>query len=252
MQAILVDDEPDGIRTLQKMLERHCPDIEVIATCSNAAMAAQKIAQLNIDVVFLDIQMPGKSGLDLLTELDTKDFEVIFVTAHNEYMLQALQYSAADYLLKPVDEDRLIEAVQLVKKRLESGKKDDHTKALLHNLVKAGNPAEMRLCLPTQKGFTILKLEDILYCEAERSYTIFHLSDNKTVIVSKPLIEYDQLLQDTSFFRVHKSFLVNLHHMKEYVRGEGGTAIMSNGAEIEVSRRKKEMFLVKVKDVFKY
>ncbi len=252
MQAILVDDEPDGIRTLQKMLERHCTDITVIATCSNAAMAAQKIAQLSPDVVFLDIQMPGKSGLDLLTELDAKDFEVIFVTAHNEYMLQALQYSAADYLLKPVDEDRLVEAVQLVKKRIGSGKKDEHTNALLHNLGKAGNPAEMRLCLPTQKGFTILKLEDILYCEAERSYTIFHLKENKTVIVSKPLLEYDQLLQDTSFFRVHKSFLVNLHHMKEYQRGEGGVVIMSNGAEIEVSRRKKEIFLMKVKEVFKY
>jgi two-component system LytT family response regulator len=252
MRAILVDDETDGIRTLQKMLERHCPDIEIVATCCNAGSAAQKIAELNIDVLFLDIQMPGKSGLDLLTEIDTKGFEVIFVTAHNEYMLQALQYSAADYLLKPVDEDRLIEAVQLVKKRLESGKKEDHGTALLHNLGKAGNPNEMRLCLPTQKGFTILKLEDILFCEAERSYTIFHLTDNKTVIISKPLIEYEQLLHDTTFFRVHKSFLVNLHHMKEYVRGDGGAVIMTNGAEIEVSRRKKEMFLLKIKDVFKY
>ena len=116
MKAILVDDEPDGIRTLQKMLELHCPHVNVAATCSNAAAAKQQIAELKPDVVFLDIQMPGKSGLDLLTELSEKEFEVIFVTAHNEYMLQALQYSAADYLLKPVDEDRLIEAVQRVRK----------------------------------------------------------------------------------------------------------------------------------------
>ena len=252
MQAILVDDEPDGIRTLQKMLELHCPQVQIVATCSNALTAKQKIAQLVPDVVFLDIQMPGKSGLDLLTELNVKDFEVIFVTAHNEYMLQALQYSAADYLLKPVDEDRLIEAVHRVEKKLAAGKQEEHTKALLHNLGKAGSPSEMRLCLPTLKGFSVLKLDDIIYCEAERSYTIFHLEGNKSVMVSKPLLEYDQILQETSFLRIHKSFLINLHHVKEYQRGEGGLVIMSNDAEIEVSRRKKEMFLMKVKEVFRY
>jgi two-component system LytT family response regulator len=252
MEAILVDDEADGIRTLQKMLEVHCPHVHIAATCQNAAVAKQKIMQLTPDVVFLDIQMPGKSGLDLLTELYAKDFEVIFVTAHNEYMLQALQYSAADYLLKPVDEDRLVEAVQRVQKKMEAGKSEEQSKALLLNLEKAGNPSEMRLCLPTLKGFIILKLEEIIYCEAERSYTIFHLDGNKTVTVSKPLLEYDQILQDTSFLRIHKSFLINLHHVKEYQRGEGGVVIMSNNAEIEVSRRKKEMFLLKIKEAFKY
>ncbi len=155
MNAILVDDEPDGIRTLKKMLELHCPDVNIVATCSNAVMAKQQIKELNPDVVFLDIQMPGKSGLDLLTEICEKEFEVIFVTAHNEYMLQALQYSAADYLLKPVDEDRLIDAVQRVEKRLTAGKKEERTKALLHNLAESGNPAAMRLCLLTLKGFIV-------------------------------------------------------------------------------------------------
>ncbi|HKH61949.1 MAG TPA: LytTR family DNA-binding domain-containing protein [Flavitalea sp.] len=252
MKAILVDDEPDGIRTLQKLLELHCPEVQVTATCSNALTAKQHILQTDPDVVFLDIQMPGESGLDLLTELAAKEFEVIFVTAHNEYMLQALQYSAADYLLKPVDEDRLIEAVQRVKTRLEAGKKADHRSALLHNLTKTGSPSEMRLCLPTLKGFIVLKLEDIIYCEAERSYTVFHLEGNRTVTVSKPLLEYDQILTDTSFLRIHKSFLINLHHVKEYYRGEGGTVIMTNNAEIEVSRRKKDQFLMKIKEVFRY
>ena len=251
MKAIIVDDEADGIRTLQKLLELHCPQVQVVATCSNPATAKQQIQLAEPDVVFLDIQMPGKTGLELLTELTVKDFEVIFVTAHNEYMLQALQYSAADYLLKPVDEDRLVEAVHRVEGRLESGKKDDHKNALLHNLAKAGNPSEMRLCLPTLKGFIILKLDEIIYCEAERSYTVFHLEANKTVTVSKPLLEYDLILQDTSFLRIHKSFLINLHHVKEYHRGEGGTVIMSNNAEIEVSRRKKDQFLMKVKEVFR-
>jgi len=252
MRAILVDDEPDGIRTLQKMLELHCPQVTIEGTSPNATVARQQIRDIQPDVIFLDIQMPGQSGLELLTELPSKNFEVIFVTAHNEYMLQALQYSAADYLLKPVDEDRLIEAVQRVEKRLETGKKEERTEALLHNLSKTGSPSEMRLCLPTLKGFIISKLENIIYCEAERSYTVFHLEGNKTVTVSKPLLDYDNLLQDTSFFRIHKSFLINLLHVKEYQRGEGGLVIMSDNAEIEVSRRKKDQFLLKIKGVFKY
>ena len=252
MKAILVDDEPDGIRTLKKMLELHCPRVEVVATCSNAIEAKHQIREMEPDVIFLDIQMPEKNGLELLSELPAKNFEVIFVTAHNEYMLQALQYSAADYLLKPVDEDRLVDAVQRVELRLESGKEEKNTEALLHNLSKTGSPAEMRLCLPTLKGFIVLKLEDIIYCEAERSYTIFHIDGNKTVTVSKPLLDYDNLLKDTSFLRIHKSFLINLLHVKEYQRGEGGLVIMSDNAEIEVSRRKKDQFLLKIKEVFRY
>jgi two-component system LytT family response regulator len=252
MKAILVDDEPDGIKTLQKLLERHCPSVTIAAACSNASVAKQQIETLKPDVVFLDIQMPGKSGIEMIGELREKKFEIIFVTAHNEYMLQALQYSAADYLLKPVDEDRLIEAVQRAEKRLQEGKKEELTETLLYNIGKAGQPSEMRLCLPTLKGFIILKLDDIIYCEAERSYTVFHLAEKKPVTVSKPLLEYENILDDTSFFRIHKSFLINLKHVKEYQRGEGGTVIMSNNAEIEVSRRKKEQFMLKIKEIYRH
>ncbi|MEP6713025.1 MAG: response regulator [Ferruginibacter sp.] len=252
MKAIIVDDEPDGISTLKKMLEINCPHVSIVATCANAATAKQKVQELGPHLVFLDIQMPGKSGLEMLTELSEKKFEVIFVTAHNEYMLQALQFSAADYLLKPVDEDRLIEAVQRVQKRLDSDKEAKQTETLLHNIRKAGSPAEMKLCLPTTKGFIIVKLEEIIYGEAERSYTIFHLNSKKNVTVSKPLADYDDMLKDTTFLRIHKSFLINLQHVTEYQRGEGGLVIMSNGTDIEVSRRKKEQFLSKIKEVFRY
>jgi two-component system LytT family response regulator len=252
MKAILVDDEPDGIRTLKKMLELNCPEVQIEATCSNATMAKQMLEEIRPDVLFLDVRMPGKSGLEMLSELTVADFEVIFVTAHNEYMLQALQFSAVDYLMKPVDEDRLVEAVQRVTKRLKHAKSSGQAETLLHNINKAGFPMEMRLCLPTQKGFTIVKLEEIVYCEAQRSYTIFRLTNSKTIMISKPLFDYERLLTDTSFLRIHKSFLINLFHVKEYKRGEGGTVIMSNGMEIEVSRRKKEQFLVKVKEFFKY
>lgn len=252
MKAILVDDEPDGIGTLQTMLEEHCPQVEIVACCTNAATALKQLEKLEPDVVFLDIQMPGISGLQMLMEVNVKNFEVIFVTAHNEYMLQALQYSAADYLLKPVDEDRLTDAVQRVQKRLQSEKKENRTETLLHNISKTGNPSEMCLCVPSLKGFIILKLEEIVYCKAERSYSLFYLEGNRTVTVSKPLADYDELLSDVFFFRVHKSFLINLRHVKEYQRGEGGLVIMSNNMEIEVSRRKKEQFLLKIKEVFRY
>lgn len=252
MKAILIDDEVDGLRTLQKMLEKHCPQVKVAGTATNASGGKQQIDQLKPDLVFLDIQMPGKTGLELLSDLDSRDFEVIFVTAFNEYVLQALQFSAVDYLLKPVDEDRLVEAVARAEKRIGEEKKGEQSDTLLHNLEKAGSPAEMRLCLPTLKGFIIVKLSEIIYCEAERSYTIFHLEGGKNLLVSKALIEYEVLLKDTTFFRVHKSFLINLLHVREYQRGEGGMVIMSDKAEIEISRRKKEAFLDQVKRVFKY
>jgi two-component system LytT family response regulator len=252
MKAIIVDDEPDGVRTLKKLLELNCPDVEIASTFSSAETAKSKLDELRPDLLFLDVRMPGKSGLDMLAEIGEHNFEVIFVTAHNEYLLQALQFSAVDYLMKPVDEDRLVESVERVKKRLQVETDQSQAEALLHNLSKAGSPMEMRLCLPTLKGFTIVKLEDIVYCEAQRSYTIFRLTGNKTIMISKPLFDYEQLLAGTIFLRVHKSFLINLLHIKEYLRGEGGTVIMSNGMEIEVSRRKKDLFLTKVKEYFKY
>ena len=134
MKAILVDDEPDGIKTLKKLLELNCPEVEIVASCGNALFARQKLEELKPDLVFLDIRMPGMSGLDLLAELPEKDFEVIFVTAHNEYLLQALQFSAVDYLMKPVDEDRLTEAVQRVNDRMKDKTASGQAEALLHTL----------------------------------------------------------------------------------------------------------------------
>lgn len=251
MKAVIVDDEIDGMHTLQKMLTQLCPQVNVVNGFSNAVTAAKEIIAAQPDLLFLDIQMPGKTGLELLAELPGRNFEVIFVTAYNEYMLQALQFSAVDYLLKPVDEDRLAEAVERAEQRLMKGWKENQPDALLYNIEKAGKPMEMRLCLPTFKGFLIVKLEEIIYCEAERSYTVFHLADGKTLTVSKPLLDYDNMLKNAGFFRVHKSFLINLVHVREYHRGEGGFVIMNNRAEIEVSRRKKELFLEQVKAVFK-
>jgi two-component system LytT family response regulator len=252
MRAIIVDDEPDGIITLNKMLSLSCKQVEVVALCADAEEGKLKIRELTPDLIFLDIQMPGKTGFELLAELDTDNMEVIFVTAHNQYMLQALQFSATDYLLKPIDEDRLIEAIRRVEKRQHGKGGSQNVEALLYNLQKAGSPKEMKLCIPTFKGFAILKLEDIILCEAEKNYTIIHLKDKKNIIVSRPLLEYENILEGTTFLRIHRTFLINLQHVTEYHRGEGGMIIMSNGEEVEISRRKKDTFLTRIKEIFRY
>ena len=252
LRVIVVDDEADGIATLSKLLRLNCPEAEIIATCNNAETAEQQIKALQPDVVFLDIQMPGKSGIEMLADMQERKFEIIFVTAHNEYMLQALQFSAADYLLKPVDEDRLVEAVNRVKDRVEQKDEPATIDVLLHNLQKSNRQQEMKLVVPTLKGFSVLKLEEIVVCEAEKNYTIFHLQNKKTITVSRTLLEYEKILHNTSFFRIHKTFMINLEHVVEYQRGEGGVVVMDNGMEVEVSRRKKEEFMNKIKEVFKY
>jgi two-component system LytT family response regulator len=154
MRAILVDDEPDGIRTLKKLLELNCPEVEIVATCSSAADAISKLEEAKPDLIFLDVRMPGGSGIDMLAELSEIDFEVIFVTAHDEYMLQALQFSAVDYLMKPVDEDRLKEAVQRVEERLKGKRNSRQGETLLHNINKVGYPLEMRLFIVKHKEAT--------------------------------------------------------------------------------------------------
>jgi len=252
MRAIIVDDEPDGIITLNKMLSLSCKQVEVVALCSDAEEGKLKIRELTPDLIFLDIQMPGKTGFELLAELDTDNMDVIFVTAHNQYMLQALQFSATDYLLKPIDEDRLTEAIRRVEKRQHGKGGSQNVEALLYNLQKAGSPKEMKLCIPTFKGFAILKLEDIILCEAEKNYTIIHLKDKKNIIVSRPLLEYENILEGTTFLRIHRTFLINLQHVTEYHRGEGGMIIMSNGEEVEISRRKKDIFLTRIREIFRY
>ena len=252
MRAIIVDDEPDGIITLNKMLSLSCKQVEVVALCADAEEAKLKIRELTPDLIFLDVQMPGKTGFELLAELDTDNMDVIFVTAHNQYMLQALQFSATDYLLKPIDEDRLTEAIRRVEKRQHGKGGSQNVEALLYNLQKAGSPKEMKLCIPTFKGFAILKLEDIILCEAEKNYTIIHLKDKKNIIVSRPLLEYENILEGTTFLRIHRTFLINLQHVTEYHRGEGGVIIMSNGEEVEISRRKKDIFLTRIREIFRY
>ncbi len=251
IKTILIDDEPRGLSSLKKMIELHCPDLHVIGECPDAHSAIDQIRRQKPKLIFLDISMPEMNGFELLNQLKDVRPEVIFVTAHNEYAIQAFKYSAVDYLLKPVDELLLGGAVKRAISRMASGDFSVSLNTFLHNMEKQQRPAEMKLCISSQKGFQVIDLMDVIYCEGQNSYTSFLLTNGTQLIASKSIIEYELLLADNFFCRVHKSYLINLAHVKEYLRGEGGSVILTNGQEVEVSRRKKELFLSRIKDMFK-
>ncbi|MDB5198675.1 MAG: response regulator transcription factor [Chitinophagaceae bacterium] len=251
LRVILVDDEPRGLNTMEKLLQLNCQDVTTIAACSNADTAAEKINLLKPDLIFLDISMPAKTGFDMLKEIDDIQFEVIFVTAHNQFMIEAFHFSAIDYLLKPVDDDLLVEAVKRARKRITEKAGRKHIETFLHNVTR--QPLQnMKLCIPSLKGFQVVEINDILYAEAAGNYTNFFFRNQNMICTSKPIHEYEELLEDSGLVRIHKSYLINLLHIKEYRKGEGGSVILSNGTEIEVARRKKDQFLFKMKNFYKY
>jgi two-component system LytT family response regulator len=187
-----------------------------------------------------------------LKDFDVVNFEIIFVTAHNSYAIQAFHFSAVDYLLKPVDEELLVEAVKRAERRIEEKTSGQHIETLMHNIGQKDSPHKMKLCIPSVKGFQVIDIQDIIYCEASSNYTNIHFTNRPFICASRPIHEYEELLEDSSFARIHKSYVINLEHVKEYMRGEGGSILLSNGKELEVSRRKKEDFFKKMKLYFKY
>jgi two-component system, LytTR family, response regulator len=252
IRTILVDDETRGLNALNSMLQTYCPELEVAAACRDIADAKEKIQLLNPQLVFLDISLRGRTSFDLLAELEHCNFEIIFVTAHNQYALRAFQYSATDYLLKPIDEDLLAGAVRRAVKRISGNTTNNNISTLLHNLNKTKAQNEMKLCIPSLKGFDVADVKDIIYCEASGVYTNIHFAQHPMVCSSKGLSEYEEILADAGFIRAHHSFLVNLLHIKQYIKGEGGMLILSNNKEIAVSRRKKETIINKMKEFYKF
>ena len=252
IKTILVDDEPRGLASLQKLLQLNCPEVDVISSCNNAEEAKDAINQLRPQLVFLDIAMPGKTGLDLLRDLEEINFEIIFVTAHNNYMTQAFHFSAVDYILKTVDYELLVEAVKRAGKRIEEKAGGQPIETFLHNIGHRNGSQKMKLCIPSLKGFQVIDIQNIIYCEASGNYTNFHFTNHLLICASKPIHEYEELLSDCNFVRIHKSFVVNLEHIKEYIRGEGGSVMLSNGHKIEVSRRKKDILMTKMKEYYKF
>ena len=252
IKTIIVDDEKMSRLTLRKLLEMYCPSVEIIAEAENATEATVLARELKPDLIFLDVAMQGKNGIDFLKEQEEINFEVIFVTAHDKYVLQAIRFAAVDYLQKPVEEKLLVTAVSNAAKRIQQKSTSQHIETFLHNMKHQTGQQPLQLCIPSVKGFQVVELSDIIYCEAGNTYTNIHFKDGKKILASRPLMDYEMMLQDSLFFRTHKSFLINMKHIKEYQKGEGGFVTMSNGKQLEVSRRKKETFLIKMKEVFKY
>jgi two-component system LytT family response regulator len=247
LNAVIVDDESKSRINLKNLLEKFCPQVHVQALCQNVAQGLQAIETYHPAVVFLDIQLQGETGFDLLEQLSNIDFEIVFTTAYSDYAIRAFKFSAIDYLLKPIDPDELIHAVEKAAKR---NSKDTALKleSLIGNL-KNTSADSYRLAVPTQEGLMFLKLKDILYCEAMSNYTCFYMSDGKKYVVSKPLKEYEQMLDGYNFFRIHNSFVVNLREVKEYIRGEGGYVVLHNNVTLDVAKRRKEAFLNRIMGV---
>jgi two-component system LytT family response regulator len=244
IKSIIVDDEMKSRESLKKIIQSFCENVEVLATCQNVNEAFDSIKTLKPDLVFLDVQMQGETGFDLLTMFSKVNFDIIFTTAHSEYAIKAIKYSAIDYLLKPIDVDDLQAAIDKVRKK-QNGNMFERMQQLLQN-VKSNSPENYKLALPTSEGLTFIRVNDVLYLKASGNYTEIFMHDGQKYLVSRHLKEYDDLLADQNFFRIHHSSLINLNYIKNYVRGDGGYVVMSDNVTLDVSRRKKDDFLEKI------
>lgn len=247
IKVIVVDDEVSCRESLKSFLKSYCPEVDVIGEADSAKTGKAIIAALQPDLVFLDIEMPFGNAFDLLEQLSDMKFQVVFVTAFSHYAIQALNCSAAYYILKPIDIDELVKAVEKVKENLEQ-KQDNQlfTKVLLEN-IQLSNKQHYKLALPVMEGFEVVEVKDIIRCEANDNFTIFYFIDGKRALICRTLKHYEAILTDFGFMRVHKSHLVNLHYVKKYKKANGGQIVMSDDAEIEVSPGKKESFLDRFK-----
>lgn len=244
IKTLIVDDEFQGRSFLEKVIAKLFPGLSIVGKAATVNEALDIIETHQPQLIFLDVMLNNENGFDLLERLDKINFEIIFTTAHNEFAVKAFKFNALDYLLKPIDLDELEKAIDKAKKKVQlpASPSLEVFKNFIDTFKNPSNPLN-KLSIPTADGFMLIPLNEIIFCESFGNYTTFHLVNNKKITSSYTLKEYDELLSDQNFFRAHKSHLVNLAHISRYVKGEGGTLMMSNGYEIEVSRRNKEALL---------
>ena len=240
MRAVLVDDEQANLENLQVLLAKNCLEVKVVAISDNIEDAFQKVNLHRPDLLFLDIQMGKTTGFDLLNLITEKTFEVIFVTAYDNYGIQAVKFAALDYLLKPVDPDELIAAVFKAETRMKSKINSEQLNFLLHQ-IRRTEPGILKIALPQQHEIRYVAINDIIRCVADNTYTFFYLSNNEKILISKPLKEYSDLLKPQGFIRVHQSHLVNPAFVKSWLKEDGGMLLMNNGNKIPVSKPNREM-----------
>jgi two-component system, LytTR family, response regulator len=242
IRAVLVDDELTSRNVLRDYLLRFCDGVEVVGEGDSVATAVPVIKELKPDVVFLDVEMPRGNGFDLLEQLSEMSFDTIFVTAYDQYAIQALNWSAAYYLLKPLSIDELKLAVDKVRElRIKKVSPIPHA-ILLENLQRK-NVRSRKLVLPMLEGFEVVNIEDIVYCAANDNFTDFHFVNKPRLMICRNLRFYEDLLHENDFMRTHKSFMINLDHVVKYNRGKGGQVTMTNGTVLPVSPQKKDLFM---------
>jgi two-component system LytT family response regulator len=239
--AIIIDDELKSRQGLETMLTEMVKDVSVIATAESVTIGIKAIEKHQPDLVFLDVEMPKNDGFELFNAIHPINFEVIFTTAHEQYALKAFRTTAIDYLLKPIDLDELVNAVKKVEEKRSNDTVNKNFEVFMNNLK--SNSANQQIAISSSDGLLFIKIENIVYLRGDGAYTYFFLKTGERITTSKNLKEYEDLLAEYDFFRVHKSYLINLHEMKKYVRGEGGYVVMSNGDSADVSKRRKEAFL---------
>ncbi len=243
IQALIVDDEPNNVETLGYMLKRHCPDVAVIGSALNIQEGYDLICSLHPDLIFLDVQMHESTGFDLLSKFDRCDFEIIFVTAFDQYAMQAIKFSAIDYLLKPLEVKELKNAVSKVHEKIELKKDNQLLTNLLGYMQNRENKQSHKLALTTVKETLFVSPDKIIRCESSNAYTLFHFADGQKMTVSRPIYEYEELLADYGFIRCHQSHLVNKSYIKSLRKEGGNYLLLEDGSSIPVSRGKKEFVL---------
>jgi two-component system LytT family response regulator len=242
MKAIIIDDENGSRESLAKILEKNCPNVEIVAKANSMTTGLTAIQQYEPDLVFLDIDMPNGSGFDLLEKIKDIDFDVIFTTAYDQYAIRAIKFSALDYLLKPVGPEELILAVKRAEGKHENKIVNrDKYQVLLGNMKTESKLK--KVAVPDGDGLIFISLSDIIRCDSDGNYTYFILNNGKKVMSSRTLGEYEDMFEGDNFFRIHRSHLINLDHVKKYIKGEGGYVVLSDDSQVEVSRRKKNEFL---------
>ncbi len=242
LTCIILDDEPRNVQLLKKMLAEYCPQVQVLATESNAGKGLALIKELQPQLLLLDIEMPHINGFEMLKQLEPVNFEVIFVTAYSHYAIEAFEHHAIGYLTKPINTEKLISAIQAAAERIEQ---KSFSKNLFSLIESSSKPKRAeKIPLSTTNGLVFVKLADIMYCESNGNYTTFFLAgDHKPILVSRQLGEYEKLLPDDEFTRIHDKYIINLSFIKEYIKGSGGDVVLENGKEIPVASRRKEDFL---------
>lgn len=242
LSVVIIDDETKARSAIRQMIESECSNVTILAEADGVEKGIEVITKHKPDVILLDIKLKDGSGFDLISKLINITAKIIFVTAYNEFAIKAFKFSAIDYLLKPVDPDDLAAALKKADENIQKDKSNKYLELIMENF--AGTAKQLKkIALKTSSSIYILNISEILYCRSDGNYTEFHCSDGRKLMVSKPLGEYEELLHDYGFIRIHHSYLINISHATRFDKNDGGSLLMSNQESIPVSSRKKDVLI---------